>query len=165
MNALGASRDFRSLPTKLDMLKPARSAPPPKTTPPVVPTQDSAARSASTFSFKNVLAPSVAESKALDESEEAQLDEALSEQRSETPEDPNDLFDSRQALDESNDEPDPKEQRRCQARRLEMLEGHYRCQLLLVESLLERLGAANQGLTLWCDSTPTHSQYQTLQSV
>ena len=94
-----------------------------------------------------------AESKPLDETEEAHADESISEESAEWPDDPGDLVDDRELVDEriEDSEDQTEEQRRRKDQRLDALEIDYRSRFMKLDCLLDRLTATGDFLTQWLD--------------
>lgn len=97
-----------------------------------------------------------AETKASDEADkadEASADESISEDSTEWPDDPGDLVDDREFVDERIADPEDQteEQRQRKGQRLESLETGYRSRFMRLDGLLDRLTATSDFLTQWLD--------------
>lgn len=159
MNVVGAGRDFRSIEPKRLPVKPEPA--PQRQTEPHTRTSLTGGSSFPSFvQLKSSDLSASAESKPSDETEEAHADESIAEESAEWPDDPGDIFDERERLDERSAEPEEhsEEQRRRQGQRLEALEAVCRSRLLMLDGLLDRLDAAddalNDALTDWRENAP-----------
>lgn len=155
MNVVGAGRDFRSIEPKRLLVKPEPALQ--RQAEPQTPLSLTSGKSSpSTVQLKSSELSASAESKSTDETEEAHADESIAEEPAEWPDDPGDVFDERERLDEHSAEPEERgeESRRRQGQRLEALEALCRSRLLMLDGLLDHLSVAGDALTQWQERAP-----------
>jgi hypothetical protein len=93
------------------------------------------------------------ESKAADGAAETGNDESVSENAAEWPDDPGDLANDGELVDErlTDEEESTEEQRQSQGQRLDVLETSYRSRFMVLDRLCDCLIATDNVLTEWLD--------------
>lgn len=97
--------------------------------------------------------PGSIEGKASDGAAETGADESVSENAAEWPDDPGDLANDSERVDErlTDEEESTEEQRQSQGQRLDALETSYRSQFMVLDRLCDCLIATDNALTEWLD--------------